>query len=44
MVKNVLYKAINNQEERILTLYNPDTEDLSTITFDDVARIDLKEL
>jgi SpoVK/Ycf46/Vps4 family AAA+-type ATPase len=44
MVRNILYKAISNQEERILTLYNPDTEDLSTIIYDDVARIDLGEL
>ncbi len=44
MVRNILYKAISNQEERILTLYNPDTEDLSTITYDDVSKIDLSEL
>ena len=44
MVKNILYKAISNQEERILTLYNPDTEDLSTIVFEDVARISIAEL
>ncbi|HKB86313.1 MAG TPA: AAA family ATPase [Ignavibacteriaceae bacterium] len=44
MVRNILYKAISNQEERILTLYNPDTEDLSTIIYDDVAKIDLAEL
>ena len=44
MVRNILYKAISNQEERILTLYNPDTEDLCSITYDDVASIDLNEL
>lgn len=44
MVRNILYKAISNQEERILTLYNPDTEDLSTIILDDVAKISLNEL
>ncbi len=44
MVRNILYKAISNQEERILTLYNPDTEDLCSITYDDVASIDLSEL
>lgn len=44
MVRNILYKAISNQEERILTLYNPDTEDLSSITYDDVASIDLSDL
>ncbi len=44
MVRNILYKAISNQEERILTLYNPDTIDLCSITYDDVASIDLSEL
>ncbi len=44
MVRNILYKAISNQEERILTLYNPDTLDLCSITYEDVASIDLKEL
>ncbi len=43
-VKNILYKAISNQEERILTLIEPDDEDLTTIILDDVARIELAEI
>ncbi len=43
-VKNILYKAISNQEERVLTLYNLRDEDLSTITFEDVNQIDLNEV
>ncbi len=43
-VKNILYKAISNQEERVLTLFNLKDEDLSTITFDDVNQIDVNEL
>ncbi|MCL5031570.1 MAG: AAA family ATPase [Bacteroidetes bacterium] len=43
-VKNILYKAISNQEERILTLYEPDVNDLSTIIYEDVSKIELKEL
>ncbi len=43
-VKNILYKAISNQEERVLTLYNLKDEDLSTITFDDVNQIDVNEI
>ncbi len=44
MVRNILYKAISNQEERVLTLYDLDDEDLSTITIEDVDKIDLNEL
>ena len=43
-VKNILYKAISNQEERVLTLYNLKDEDLSTITFEDVNQIDVNEI
>ena len=43
-VKNILYKAISNQEERILTLIEPDDEDLTTIILDDVVRIELAEI
>ncbi|MBI2420328.1 MAG: AAA family ATPase, partial [Ignavibacteriales bacterium] len=35
-VRNLLYKAISNQEERILTVMNPTDDDLTTITFEDV--------
>ncbi len=44
MVRNILYKAISNQEERVLTLYDLNNEDLSTITIDDVGKIDLNEI
>ncbi len=43
-VKNILYKSISNQEERVLTLYNLKDEDLSTITFEDVNQIDVNEI
>lgn len=43
-VKNILYKTISNQEERILTLYEPDDNDLTSITFEDVNKIELTEL
>ncbi len=43
-VKNILYKAISNQEERILTLLEPDDNDLTMITFDDVDKIELTEI
>ena len=36
-VRNILYKAISNQEERILTVLNPNDEDLTTITYEDVS-------
>ncbi len=42
-VRNILYKAISNQEERILTLNNPTDEELCTITFDDVEKINYSE-
>ncbi len=42
-VRNILYKAISNQEERILTHNNPTDEDLSTITLEDVDRINYSE-
>jgi hypothetical protein len=41
-VKNILYSAIGNQEERILSLYEPDDNDLTTITYDDVKNIVLE--
>lgn len=43
-VRNILYKAISNQEERILNLNNPSNEELSTITYDDVSKINFDEL
>jgi len=43
-VKNILYKAISNQEERILNLYEPNDDDLMTITFEDVNRIEISEI
>jgi SpoVK/Ycf46/Vps4 family AAA+-type ATPase len=39
-VRNILYKAISNQEERILTVLNPSDEDLTTITYEDIKSID----
>ncbi len=39
-VRNMLYKAISNQEERILTLVDPSDQDLTTITFEDVKVIE----
>jgi len=42
-VKNILYKAIDNQEERILTLSEPDDNDLTTITYEDVKSIEWDE-
>jgi len=43
-VRNILYKAISNQEQRILTLVDLSDEDLTTITFDDVQKINYSEL
>ncbi|MEO8399364.1 MAG: AAA family ATPase, partial [Ignavibacteriaceae bacterium] len=43
-VKNILYKAISNQEERVLNIYKLKDEDLSTITFEDVKQIDINDL
>ena len=43
-VRNILYKAISNQEQRILTLVDLSDEDLTTITFEDVEKIDYSEL
>jgi len=40
-VRNVLYKAIGNQEERILTLSNLSDEDLVKITVEDVQNLDI---
>lgn len=37
--RNILYKAISNQEERISKLYNYNDEDLMIITFEDVDNI-----
>jgi SpoVK/Ycf46/Vps4 family AAA+-type ATPase len=42
-VKNILYKAIGNQEERILKLNEPDDNDLATITYEDVQNIEFGE-
>ncbi len=38
-VKNILNKAISNQEERILSITEPSDEELTTITFADVQII-----
>jgi SpoVK/Ycf46/Vps4 family AAA+-type ATPase len=43
-VRNILYKAISNQEERILSLAEPTDEDLCTISFEDVDKIQLDEM
>ena len=43
-VKNILYKAISNQEERILKLVEPTDEDLILITLNDIEKIQLDEL
>ncbi len=43
-VRNILYKAISNQEERLLTLADIKDEDLVTITINDVEKIDFNEL
>ncbi len=43
-VKNILYKAISNQEERILTILEPDENDLTMISLDDVYKIELTEI
>ncbi|MBN8546050.1 MAG: AAA family ATPase [Ignavibacteria bacterium] len=40
-VRNVLYKAIGNQEERILTLSNLSDDDLVKITIEDVQNLAL---
>lgn len=40
-VRNILMKAISNQEERILTIENPTDEDLVTIIYEDVEAVDL---
>ncbi len=37
--RNILYKAISNQEERIAKLFKHNDEDLITITFEDVEKI-----
>jgi SpoVK/Ycf46/Vps4 family AAA+-type ATPase/tetratricopeptide (TPR) repeat protein len=40
-VKNLFYKAVSNQEERILTLSDPTDEELSTITLEDISHLTL---
>jgi AAA+ superfamily predicted ATPase len=42
-VKSILYTAISRQEERILTLNDPDDNDLTTITYEDVNSIEWVE-
>jgi SpoVK/Ycf46/Vps4 family AAA+-type ATPase len=42
-VKSILYTAISHQEERILTLNEPDDNDLTTITYEDVNSIEWVE-
>jgi SpoVK/Ycf46/Vps4 family AAA+-type ATPase/tetratricopeptide (TPR) repeat protein len=39
-VRNVFFKAIANQEERVSSLLNPTDEDLITITYQDVRQLD----
>ncbi|MFC2085445.1 AAA family ATPase, partial [Bacteroidota bacterium] len=39
MAKNVLYKAISFQEDRISSLYDYNDKDLMTISYEDVAKI-----
>lgn len=41
--RNLLYKAIGNQEERISELANVSDEELITIVYDDVQKIDIQE-
>lgn len=43
IVRNILIKAINKQEERILHYMNPSDDDLITITFEDIENIDANE-
>ncbi|MHB9013411.1 MAG: hypothetical protein ACYC49_14460, partial [Ignavibacteriaceae bacterium] len=43
-VKNILFKVISNQEERISKIPNPNDEDLIVITYEDVDKIQLTEL
>jgi len=43
-VRDILFKAISFQEDRILNIPEPSNEDLCTITFEDVQRIELSEL
>ena len=38
--KNILYKAISNQEERIAKLFSHSDEDLMAITFDDLENVE----
>lgn len=42
-VRNILYKAISCQEERILSLINPTDEDLATLTYEDIKEINVSE-
>jgi len=42
-VRNILYKAISHQEDRILSLGNPSNEELSTIAFEDVEKINYSD-
>lgn len=37
--RNILYKAISNQEERITNMYNLNDDALMTITFEDVEKV-----
>ncbi len=39
--KNILYSAISKQEQRISSIINPTDEDLKTITYEDVAAVDI---
>ena len=42
--RNILYKAISIQEERISSMYDYEDADLTTIMYEDVADIKLEEI
>ena len=42
-VKEILYQAIANQEERLLSLNEPDNEQLSTIIYEDIYNININD-
>ncbi len=43
-IETIINKSISNQEERFAAVSNIRNEDLSTITFDDIKKINLNEL
>lgn len=42
-VKEILYQAVSNQEDRLLSLAEPDNDQLSTIIYEDVYNINVNE-